>query len=559
MLNFERSKRFVGSAIAVIALSTFPVPATAEVANPILSVEAQQMNRWFQEASAEFDVPLELLQAIAFSESRWQHKVAGPEADSAEVLHEQTLLRMKPKNAQADDHNQPASFGVMGLRDDAYFGHSLQQAATLLGRTAEELKANAQLNIRGAAALLSQLAGGRTRNNAVEEWEPAVAQYSGIPQPSVAEMHTFDIFNAIRSGRADEGYRISQKEVDMVQMYGEQRAKVLAAPRLTIDVPSNVPEDGEVSALSTDYGPAIWDPAASCNYSSRSGTAVTHVTIHTVQGSYAGAISWFKNCSASVSAHYVVRSSDGQITQMVREYDKAWHVGSENPYTVGIEHEGYVSDPARWYTTALYNASSALTRDICASHAMDRTKTYDGYYGWNAVLAKATASVKGHVNYPNQSHTDPGSGWDWPRYKSLVIGSNWSQTVDNLTTGRFTASANWGTSSYSAQRYGSDYRYANPAAVSDAAWFKFNIPATANYEVYAWYPASTGYNSATPYVIVTSAGNVTRTVNQQTNGGLWVSLGIHNLNVGDYDAVGVSRWSSAAGYVIADAVRLVRR
>lgn len=172
---------------------------------------------------------------------------------------------------------------------------------------------------------------------------------------------------------------------------------------------------------STDYPPAIWNPAASCNYSSRT-AAVSHVTVHTTQGSYAGAISWFQNCSAGVSAHYVIRSSDGQVTQMVREADKAWHVGNSNNYTVGIEHEGYVANPSAWYTAAMYNASAALTRDILASRALAQ-KVYDGSGGWNAVPADSLYNVKGHVNYASQSHTDPGSGWDWPRYKSLVAGA----------------------------------------------------------------------------------------------------------------------------------------
>lgn len=174
---------------------------------------------------------------------------------------------------------------------------------------------------------------------------------------------------------------------------------------------------------STDYPPAIWNPAASCNYSART-ASVSHVTVHTTQGSYAGSISWFQNCSAGVSAHYVIRSSDGQVTQMVREADKAWHVGNSNGYTIGIEHEGYIANPSAWYTTAMYNASAALTKDILASRGLAQ-KVYDGSSGWSAVPSDSLYNVKGHVNYASQSHTDPGSGWDWPRYKSLVAGSTW--------------------------------------------------------------------------------------------------------------------------------------
>lgn len=178
------------------------------------------------------------------------------------------------------------------------------------------------------------------------------------------------------------------------------------------------------AAASTDYPPAIWNPAASCNYSART-LAVSHIAVHTTQGSYASAISWFQNCSAGVSAHYVIRSSDGQVTQMVREADKAWHIGNSNGYTVGIEHEGYVANPSAWYTTAMYNASSDLARDILASRGLAQ-KVYDGASGWNAVLPDANFDVKGHVNYASQSHTDPGSGWDWPRYKLLVASGSGS-------------------------------------------------------------------------------------------------------------------------------------
>ncbi|MER7419712.1 N-acetylmuramoyl-L-alanine amidase [Micromonospora peucetia] len=133
-----------------------------------------------------------------------------------------------------------------------------------------------------------------------------------------------------------------------------------------------------------------------------------------------------------------------------------------------------------------------------------------------------------------------------------------SVIVDNATAGRFTASTNWGTSSYSAQRYGADYRFANPTPASDAAWFKVNIPAAGNYRVEVRYPADAGYSSSAPHVVVTSAGNRTVNVDQRSNGGAWRSLGDFPLAAGDRNLVGVSRWTSATGYVVADAVRVTR-
>ncbi len=80
--------------------------------------------------------------------------------------------------------------------------------------------------------------------------------------------------------------------------------------------------------------------------------------------SEAGAISWFQNRQSQVSAHYVIRSSDGQITQMVEENDTAWHGRNWNGRSIGIEHEGWVDQP-RWFTDAMYRSSAALTREIC--------------------------------------------------------------------------------------------------------------------------------------------------------------------------------------------------
>ncbi len=129
----------------------------------------------------------------------------------------------------------------------------------------------------------------------------------------------------------------------------------------------------------------------------------------------------------------------------------------------------------------------------------------------------------------------------------------------NNASSASTASSNWQRSTYSYQRYSADYRFATPEAVSDTAWFKAGIPAAGNYEVYAWFPANQGYNASTPCVISTAGGNRTVRVNQQINGSTWVSLGTFTLNAGTYNVVGVSHWTIMPGYIMADAVRIMRR
>ncbi len=99
----------------------------------------------------------------------------------------------------------------------------------------------------------------------------------------------------------------------------------------------------------------------------------------------------------------MVKSSNGEITQMVREGDTAYHARSGNAYGVGIEHEGYVDNPA-WFTDAMYRSSAALTRYLCDKYGIPKNRT----------------GIKGHNEIPGNDHTDPGPNWNWNYYLSLV-------------------------------------------------------------------------------------------------------------------------------------------
>ncbi len=88
---------------------------------------------------------------------------------------------------------------------------------------------------------------------------------------------------------------------------------------------------------------------------------------------------------------------------MVRDRDTAWHARSGNPYSIGIEHEGYVDNPS-WFTDAMYRSSAALTRHLCDRHGIPKDRTH----------------IVGHVEVPGNDHTDPGPNWNWSYYMQLV-------------------------------------------------------------------------------------------------------------------------------------------
>ncbi len=145
-------------------------------------------------------------------------------------------------------------------------------------------------------------------------------------------------------------------------------------------------------------------PAHPNNFTPDGIVSFDYVVVHTMQGSYGGTISWFQNPNAVVSTQYVMRSSDGEVTQMVLDKDRAYHVGSSNRYALGIEHEGYVEEPLKYYTWNTYSSSALLTRWLAIQHAIPVDRTH----------------IVGHSELPEQTHTDPGNGWNWELYMPLI-------------------------------------------------------------------------------------------------------------------------------------------
>ncbi|MFO7173181.1 MAG: N-acetylmuramoyl-L-alanine amidase [Bacillota bacterium] len=472
------------------------------------------LGRLFSEAAAEFGVPAPLLVALGYAQTR------------------------------LDDHGGVPSvaggYGVMHLVDNPG-NQSLREAADLLGADPEALKTDTALNIRGAAALLARAAreehGGKLPGD-LADWYTPVAAYFRFASDWTARL------------AADAVYEALERGID-VTVKGES---LHIAPRR---VRPNRGRYEQVTAASPvvqspDYPPARWVPAHSANYtvaSRPSSSPIQYVVIHVAQGSYAGTISWFQNPAAGVSAHYVLRSSDGEITQMVREKDIAWHAGNwtYNQRSIGIEHEGYVTN-CTWFTDIQYRASAELVRNITARYGIPRDRQH----------------IIGHNEVPGATHTDPGPCWDWSYYMGLVNGQQWSQVVDN-DSANFQASSNWDYSTWNSQKYGAGYRFASPCQCADGAWYIFDIPATGYYDVYIWYPSHADYNPNVPVAIMTANASgdgtvqVNRYIDQTRDGGRWVHLGTFRLLAGRRGVVAVSRWTSTPGYIMADAVRIVRR
>ncbi|WP_160174359.1 glycoside hydrolase family 2 TIM barrel-domain containing protein [Archangium violaceum] len=123
--------------------------------------------------------------------------------------------------------------------------------------------------------------------------------------------------------------------------------------------------------------------------------------------------------------------------------------------------------------------------------------------------------------------------------------------------------AGWAVSSYSGQRWGSNY-YTNTTnngatGESDAFSFKFYLPANACKYVDAWWNGNTSRTAAAPFVMYNAsnqhAGTAVMNMQDPNLNDRWVQLGQYCFTAG-WNRVVLSRWSGAPGYLIADAIRI---
>ena len=319
---------------------------------------------YFTEAYQKYtDVPQGILEAVAFAHSRF-----------TQIIH--------PANEEPSCTGIPLAYGVMGLTLDGkgYFNNNLVLVSTLSGYSTQDIMSSPEISILAYAAAFSQERKqlGIT-SSAIEDQVPVLEALSELPSATAGQQYAlnsdiYEMLHFLNNSTFQKFYSLPEYKIDMIKVFGAENYKILSSPSNTIEVGTEKDKEGyndeHRSSHSPDYAPAIWNPAASCNYATGRSASISAIVIHDMEGSYSASISWFQNCSSVVSAHYCIRSSDGQITQMVLESNTAWHVGSENSYTVGIEHEGYAAKTG-WYTDPMYYSSSRLVRNhICPAYGI---------------------------------------------------------------------------------------------------------------------------------------------------------------------------------------------
>lgn len=157
------------------------------------------------------------------------------------------------------------------------------------------------------------------------------------------------------------------------------------------------------SAQTPDYPQASrFVPAAPGNFRPASGRTIDRVVIHITDGgpNINGTIRWFQDPAAQVSSHYIV-GQDGEVVQMVRDADVAYHARAANGRSIGIEHVANTRGLVP--TEAQYCASAALVRWLCETYRIPMDRQH----------------ILGHREAVQTSKTCPGD-WDWAYHMGMI-------------------------------------------------------------------------------------------------------------------------------------------
>src|SRR5262245_21959041 len=275
----------------------------------------------FAAAARDTGVPADLLKAISFVETRWQMVTGEEEVDG-----------------------RPAGSGLFAL-----WGDNLALGAAAAGVDAQDAQLDLAASLDAGAARIAGLA--RDQGVAGDDlvaWSPVIAEFAQSPDDEGRAAYVRDVLGVLQTGASavmEDGTLIASIE--------PHRELVIA------------PFAGDQSVGTSDYPDGVWRPSP--NFGSRNGWGVSLVVIHSCEGNYAGCWGWLRNTAAGASAHYVVKEDGGEVTQLVRESDRAWHVAatydcsragnqqcdkngvSTNNFSVGIEHAGFASQSS-WPT-----------------------------------------------------------------------------------------------------------------------------------------------------------------------------------------------------------------
>jgi hypothetical protein len=460
---------------AVVACATGFAQSAGAGTTPVSAAPGSDaLQRQFAAAAREFHVPESLLLALSYQQTRWEAHHGEPsttgnynvmgltQVDPAAVARTIAAGSGPEVDGRGDDTRVRAEVPPVQVVDSPAL-HTLDKAAKLIKRPADQLRTDSEQSIRGAAALLVtyRKEAGKPLSGDPASWYAAVSRFSESPADRGGDGFADRVLDTVRVGASrmtTDGQLVTLAAAPTVRAGGSAGLRLgsadgrapapvttpvkaveratgattaipagfatapAAAGRAATDEPHPIecPAD-----LGCDFKPAAYalttpsDPTSYGNYAIADrpgdGDTIRYIVIHDTEGGFDGSIATFQKPATQASAHYIVRSSDGHVTQMVNTKNVAWHAGNKtvNMHSIGIEHEGYAfpTTQSTWYSEQLYQSSAALTRYLADRFGVPLDRQH----------------IIGHddVPGPRQSdiptmHWDPGTFWDWNHYMDLL-------------------------------------------------------------------------------------------------------------------------------------------
>ncbi|WP_225846301.1 N-acetylmuramoyl-L-alanine amidase [Streptomyces sp. HPF1205] len=376
----------------------------------------------FAAAAQEFKVPQSVLEAVSYYETRWEAHAGQENAEAG--YGPMNLTDLTAADLDADGLSATLSPRYPDLLA-APAEHTAAAAAALLGTDTATVRGDEAQNIRGGAALLAHYArsyGHGALPRTVDGWYAAAARYSQPTEAKVAQAFADGVWDAMRAGatRTTQDGQLVTLAPDPRLHPDRGDVRELGLKDVTPPVSDEKPECP--AGLDCDVIPGAYtllDPGDQTDYGSHDladrphDLQVRYITLHTTDETYDGTLDLFRDPTYFAGAHYVVRSSDGHVTQMIPTKDIAWDSGNRSFYqhSVAIEQEAWATHGATWFSENLYRSTARLVRYLAARYDVPLDR----------------AHILGHDNVPGTSeggvatqHWDPGPGWDWEHFFDLL-------------------------------------------------------------------------------------------------------------------------------------------
>ncbi|MFI8346069.1 N-acetylmuramoyl-L-alanine amidase [Streptomyces sp. NPDC085596] len=444
----DRKKRLLvyGVASAVVTAAT---AGTLAIASPgIFGTDAgtappgAPLQAQFKAAADEFGVPQNVLMAVSYRQTRWEdhdglpsttgaYNVMGlTDVDASDLedgdgdASEHLLDHMNLSGEPAVEKHFNAQRALKSLREKPVDTsdprlHTLDEAADLIDASPEKVQSDPGQSIRAGAALLAKYQKDATGSLPGDPgaWYPAVARASQATDLKGAQLFANRVYESIRTGEqrlTTDGDSVSLPADPSVTPKQQSDLELAGAATATTtpECPTGLNCDFRPAAYKQNSGPDDW---GNYNVAARpvTGDEIRYIVIHDTEGGYDGSLAVFQNSNSYASAHYLIRASDGLVTQLVANKDEAWHSGNKsvNMHSIGIEHEGYAIKNGSWYTEPEYESSAALVKYLAGKYGIPLDREH--VIGHDEVPGPLDAQA-------GTQHWDPGPFWDWNHYFQLM-------------------------------------------------------------------------------------------------------------------------------------------